>query len=68
MMGMKGEPGSVGAVGRKGDKGEKGESVDCSFAGPVPQTNWKQCVWKTVDLTDDGKIKVRDMDFKHFRP
>ena len=57
MMGMKGEPGIVGAQGRKRDKGEKGESVKASPASAVPQTNWKQCVWKQESSTDKGKIK-----------
>ena len=57
---MKGDPGSVGAAGKKGDKGEKGESVKGSLAGPVPQTNWKQCVWRINTQTDNGKIKVKD--------
>ena len=59
-MGMKGDPGSVGAAGKKGDKGEKGESVKGSSAGPVPQTNWKQCVWRINAQTDNGEIKVKD--------
>ena len=42
--------------------------MDCSFASPVTRNNWKQCVWKIGDLTDDGKIKVRDKDFKPFKP
>ena len=44
--------------GRKGDKGEKGESVKASQASVVPQTNWKQSVWKSASGTDSGKIKV----------
>ena len=44
--------------GRKGDKGEKGESVKASQASVVPQTNWKQCVWKSSSDTDNRKIKV----------
>ena len=60
MMGIKGEPGIVGAQGKKGDKGEKGESVKASPASAVPQTNWKQCVWKNNDGTDNGKIKVME--------
>jgi len=58
MMGIKGEPGIVGAQGKKGDKGEKGESVKASSASAMPQTNWKQCVWKQSDSRDSGKIKV----------
>ena len=58
LVGMKGEQGIVGNQGRKGDKGEKGESVKGSQASVVPQTNWKQCVWKSASLTDNGKIKV----------
>ena len=58
-MGIKGEPGFVGAPGGKGDKGEKGESAKGSPAS-VPQTNWKQCVWKTDHETDNWKIKVRE--------
>ena len=44
--------------GTKGDKGEKGESTKASQASVVPQTNWKQCVWKSSSDTDNGKIKV----------
>ena len=58
LVGMKGEPGIVGNQGRKGDKGEKGESAKASQASVVPQTNWKQCVWKSASGTDNGKIKV----------
>ena len=58
LVGMKGEPGIVGNQGRKGDKGEKGESVKASQASVVPQTSWKQCVWKSASGTDNGKIKV----------
>ena len=48
----------MGNQGRKGDKGEKGESVKASQASVVPQTNWKQCVWKSATEIDNGKIKV----------
>ena len=48
----------MGNQGRKGDKGEKGESAKASQASVVPQTNWKQCVWKSESGTDNGKIKV----------
>ena len=58
IAGTKGKPGIVGNPGRKGDKGEKGESVKASQASAVPQTNWKQCVWKSGSNTDNGKIKV----------
>ncbi|XP_073236623.1 uncharacterized protein [Porites lutea] len=57
LVGMKGEPGIVGNQGRKGDKGEKGESAKASQASVVPQTNWKQCVWKSSSGADSGKIK-----------
>ena len=57
-VGIKGERGIVGNQGRKGDKGEKGESVKASQASVVPQTNWKQCVWKSESNTDNGKIKI----------
>ena len=57
-VGMKGQRGIVGNSGRKGDKGEKGESAKASQASVVPQTNWKQCVWKSYSSTDNGKIKV----------
>ena len=46
---------------RKGDiKGGKGKSAKASRASVVPQTNWKQCVWKSGSYsgTDKGKIKV----------
>ena len=55
-MGMKGEQGIVGNQGRKG---EKGESDNASQASAVPQTNFKQCVWKSNIPTDNGKVKVR---------
>ena len=58
LVGMKGERGIVGNQGRKGDNGEKGESAKASQASVVPQTNWKQCVWKSESATDNGKIKV----------
>ena len=60
MMGRKGERGLMGDKGRKGNKGEKGESVT-SPSSAVPQTNWKQCVWKNNDAKDSRKIKVRQM-------
>ena len=59
MMGIKGALGTVGDQGIKGDKGEKGESL-ASPSSVVPQTNWKQCVWKAEDGQDSGKIKVRE--------
>ena len=58
LVGMKGERGIVGNQGRKGDKGEKGESTKASQASVVPQTNCKQCVWKSESATDNGKITV----------
>ena len=57
-VGIKGERGIVGNQGRKGDKGEKGESAKASQGSVVPQTNWKQCVWKSQSYTDNAKIKV----------
>ena len=59
-VGMKGQRdiSIVGNSGRKGDKGEKGESAKASQASVVPQTNWKQCVWKSSSGTDNEKIKV----------
>ena len=57
-MGIKGERGIAGNQGRKGNKGDKGESAKASQASVVPQTNWKQCVWKSTSSTDNGKIKV----------
>ncbi|XP_078353266.1 uncharacterized protein LOC144638033 [Oculina patagonica] len=64
MMGIKGARGLVGDQGIKGDKGEKGESVT-SPSSAVPQTNWKQCVWKSDDGKDSGKIK--DCSFNKLR-
>ena len=58
LLGMKGERGIVGNQGRKGDKGEKGESTKGIQASVVPPTNWKQCVWKSRNAADSGKIKV----------
>ena len=60
MMGIKGERGIVGNQGNKGVKGQKGASGAASPASAVPQTNWKQCVWKKDDDTNNGKIKVID--------
>ena len=57
LVGVKGERGIVRNPGRRGEKGEKGESAKASQASVVPQTNWKQCVWKSYNLTDNGKIK-----------
>ena len=58
VAGVKGDRGIVGNQGRKGNKGEKGESAKASQASVVPQTNWKQRVWKSNSGTDNGKIKV----------
>ena len=58
LLGNKGEQGFVGNPGRKGDKGDNGESAKASQASVVPQTNWKQCVWKSYSDTDNRKIKV----------
>ena len=58
VVGIKGERGIVGNQGRKGEKGEKGESPKASQASVVPQTNWKQSVWKSQTSTSNGKIKV----------
>ena len=55
---MKGERSIAGNPGGKGDKEEKGESAKASRASVVPQTNWKQCVWKSQSSTNNGKIKV----------
>ena len=60
---MKREQGAVGIKGERGivgnsDKGEKGESANASRASVVPQTNWKQRVWKSISSIDNGKIKV----------
>jgi len=56
-MGIKGSRGIAGDQGIKGDKGEKGESVT-SPSSAMPQTNWKQCVWKNLnDDRDSGKVK-----------
>ena len=59
IMGIKGARGIVGDQGIKGDKGEKGQSI-ASPSSAVPQTNWKQCVWKAGDGRNSGKIKVRE--------
>jgi len=59
IMEMEGARGMVGDQGIKGGKGEKGERVT-SPSSVVPQTNWKQCVWKADDDQDNGKIKVRE--------
>ena len=56
MMGIKGKRRS------QGYKGDKGESVTGSpQVNAVPQSNWKQCVWKNLnDDNDNGKIKVHE--------
>ena len=60
MIGIKGAQGIAGDQGIKGDKGEKGESV-ASLSSAVPQTKWKQCVWKNLnDGKESAKIKVRE--------
>ncbi|CAH3169958.1 unnamed protein product [Porites lobata] len=64
-VGIKGQRGIAGMKGRKGDKEEKGESVKASQANAVPQTNWKQCVWKSLSGTDNGKIKYRAFNKLH---
>ena len=62
--GIAGTKGVRGAVGMKGErgimgmKGRKGESANASQASVVPQTNWKQCVWKSGSDTENGKTKV----------
>ena len=64
LLGMKGEHGAVGNKGEQGfvgnprRKGDNGESAKTSQASVVPQTNWKQCVWKSSRGTENGKIKV----------
>ena len=65
---MKGEQGIVGNQGRKGDKAEKEESAKASQVSVVPQTNWKQCVWKSNSGTDNGKIKVIRIRIIHNTP
>ena len=65
LLGMKGQRGIVGNPARKGEKGEKGESAKVSQASVVPQTNWKQCVWKSTSGTDNGKIKVNKYKKQH---
>ena len=60
-VGMKGERGIVGMKGQRGIagmKGRKGESAKASQSSVVPQTNWKQCAWKSYSHTDNGKMKV----------
>ena len=44
---------------KKGDKGGKGESAKASQASVVTQTNWKQCVWKSVAIAAliTGKLR-----------
>jgi len=65
VVGMKGERGILGNPGRKG---EKGESANASQASVVPQTNWKQCVWNSDSVNDNGKIKViRIRTLKHLK-
>ena len=59
MMGIKGARGIMANQGIKGDKAEKGESLR-SPPSAVPQTSWKQCVWKADYGQDSGKIKVRE--------
>ena len=64
IVGMKGERGAVGMkgergiVGNQGRKGDKGECAKASQTSVLPQTNWKQCVWRSLSNADNGKIKV----------
>ena len=66
-MGTKGRtgiPGNIGPRGSKGSKGEngiesKGQKGDAANMDPRQRANWKQCAWKRLDYTDNGKIQVR---------
>ena len=69
--GQTGTPGKTGPSGAKGDrgspgtKGDAGPKGDAAGAGPIPATNWKQCVWKNInDAKDSGKLKVRHRNRK----
>ena len=55
IQGTKGEPGPLGMKGERDIVGNL-----------VPQTNWKQCVWKSESGTDNGKIKVHVIIFVIF--
>lgn len=72
--GVPGVPGNSGKDGRRGEKGDvgpqgpvgpagghgKGEPTTCGsdFVDLANKSNWKQCVWKRDDETDNGLIKV----------
>jgi len=59
--GTKGDQGPKGPTGKKGMRGTQGPQGDKGEQGPsgvVPQKNWKQCVWDTLnDGRDYGLIK-----------
>ena len=65
-MGTKGSSGTRGNIGLRGSKGSKGENGigtkgekgDAANMDPRQRANWKQCAWKRLDRTDNGKIQV----------
>ena len=68
---MPGLPGARGPCGDKGESGDqgrpgaRGEKGDAAAVGPIPATNWKQCVWKNIDDDkDSGKLKVKHRNRK----
>jgi len=59
LRGLKGPKGDKGSMGYKGENGigTKGEKGDAANMDPRQRANWKQCVWKRFDGTDNGKIQ-----------
>jgi len=53
----------MGLRGHKEEQGSKGEKGEKSPTSPVPQTNWKQCAWRSSDVTTSGKIKVIALEY-----
>jgi len=57
-LGAKGDQGPIGTPGKAGPKGPQGDKGEQGPSGVVPQKNWKQCVWDTLnDNRDSGLIK-----------
>ncbi|XP_078343373.1 uncharacterized protein LOC144629070 isoform X5 [Oculina patagonica] len=55
--GSKGYQGSAGIRGYTGARGPKGSKGDAANIDPRQLANWKQCAWKGLEHTDNGKIK-----------
>lgn len=56
LNGVPGQSGRDGAPGKEGNQGSKGEPGPHGPPGSGVHANWKECVWKKNDQTDNGKI------------